>query len=202
MSSATSTKQRILSIARDFFARQGYTGTSNADIARELGTTTAALYYHFPSKADILRDLLAEPLVAYARILGGLQSQRPSAEELLGAFIDLTADSREMAVMIDRDPAVLKLITEQLPESSEKMNERVIEVLAGPDADNAAVIRAHAAFAVVKTATLAAPSLREGPAVDAKLDPADRAEILAAALRALGSPGQVAQEQVAQEGSS
>jgi AcrR family transcriptional regulator len=186
MSSATSTKQRILGIARELFARQGYAGTSNADIARELGTTTAALYYHFPSKADILRALLAEPLAAYTRILGSLESQRPSAEELLGAFIDLTADSRELAVLIDRDPAVLKLITDQLPESSEKMNAHVIEVLAGPAADRAAVVRAHAAYAVVKNAAMAALALDAPEGADAKLAPADRAEILAAALRALG----------------
>lgn len=185
MASASSTKQRILEIARELFARQGYTGTSIADIARELGTTTAALYYHFPSKADILRGLLAEPLVAYNRILENLRSQHPSPEELLGAFVDLTADSRELAVMIDRDPAVLKLITDQLPDSSEKINQQVIEVLAGPGADRAAIVRAHAAFGVVKNATMAALPPDQGPADDAKLDPADRAEVLAAALRAL-----------------
>jgi AcrR family transcriptional regulator len=185
MSSASSTKQRILDIARELFALQGYTGTSIADIARELGTTTAALYYHFPSKADILRGLLAEPLAAYTRILGSLQARHPTAEELLGAFIDLTADSRELAVIIDRDPVVLEMITEQFPESSQRMNEQVIKVLAGPGADRAAVIRAHAAFGVVKNATTAALSLHAAPDGDAKLDPADRDEILQAALRAL-----------------
>jgi AcrR family transcriptional regulator len=185
MSSASSTKQRILEIARELFARQGYTGTSIADIAHELGTTTAALYYHFPSKADILRGLLAEPLVAYNRILGSLRSQGPSPEELLGAFIDLTADSRELAVMIDRDPVVLKLITDQLPDSSERINQQVIEALAGPDAARTAIIRAHAALGVVKHATMAVLPPHRGPADDAKLDPGDRAEILAVALRAL-----------------
>ncbi len=67
------------------------------------------------------------------------------------------------------------------------MNERVIEALTGPGADRAAVIRAHAAFAVVKNATMAAMSLDPAPAGDAKLDPADRAEILGAALRALNA---------------
>lgn len=183
MSSASSTKQRILGIAGELFARQGYTGTSIADIARELGTTTAALYYHFPSKADILRGLLAEPLAAYARLMDSLRERQPSAEELLGAFIDLAAEARELAVIIDRDPAVLQLITEQLPVSSEELTGQVIGVLAGPSGDRAAVLRAHAAFAVTKNATLAAMSRASDS--DAKLDPADRAEILGAAIRAL-----------------
>jgi hypothetical protein len=98
----------------------------------------------------------------------------------------LAAESRELAVIIDRDPAVLQLITEQLPESSERMDELVIGALAGPDADHATVIRARSAHAVAKNATLAAMSLDPVPADGAKLDPADRAEILGAALRALG----------------
>ena len=186
MSPASSTKQRILGIARELFARQGYTGTSIADIAHELGTSTAALYYHFPSKADILRALIAEPLTAYTRLLGSLQERQPSAGELLGALIDLAADSRELAAVIDRDPAVLEMITEQLPESAQ-MNKRLIEALAGPGADRAAVIRAHAAFGVVKNATMAAMSTGPTPEGDAKLDPADRAEILDAALRSLNT---------------
>ena len=66
------TKQRILQIAGELFARQGYTATTIADIARELGTTTAALYYHFPSKAAILSGLMAAPLTAYLKLLDGL----------------------------------------------------------------------------------------------------------------------------------
>jgi AcrR family transcriptional regulator len=183
-SRAGSTKQRILAISRDLFARQGFTGTTIADIANELGTTTAALYYHFPSKADILRGLLAEPMVAYARILDSMQTGQPSAAELLDAFIDLAGDSRELAVIIDRDPAVLAMIEEFLPMTSEQMTEQVVDALAGPDADPAALIRAHAAFAVIKGATMAAMSIGALDA-DGKLDPAYRAEILAAALRAL-----------------
>ena len=183
-SRAGSTKQRILAISRDLFARQGFTGTTIADIASELGTTTAALYYHFPSKADILRGLLTEPMTAYARILDSMQAGQPSAAELLDAFIDLAGDSRELAVIIDRDPAVLAMIEEFLPMSSEQMTEQVVVALAGPDADPAATIRAYAAFAVIKGATMAAMSIGALDA-DGKLDPACRAEILDAALRAL-----------------
>jgi AcrR family transcriptional regulator len=185
---AGGTRQRILDIARELFARQGFTGTSIADIAGELGTTTAALYYHFRSKADILNALLEEPMAAYTRIIETLDSGRPSAEDLLGAFIDLTVDSRELAAIIDRDPAVLAMIDEQLSRTSEEMTQQVMVALAGPGADRASLIRANAAFSVIKGATMAALSRDTGGGEpDASvLDPADRAEILDAALRALG----------------
>jgi AcrR family transcriptional regulator len=181
--SAAETRQRILAIAADLFSRQGYTGTTIADIARELGTTTAALYYHFPSKADILGGLLAEPLTAYTRIIESLDSDQPDPADLLGAFIDLAVDSRAMAGLVDRDPAVLAMIDERLPRTSRQTTGQVIAVLAGPDADRSAVIRAHAALAVVKGATMAA--LESG---DDTLDPADRDEILRLALTALNEP--------------
>jgi AcrR family transcriptional regulator len=190
---ASGTRQRILDIARELFARQGFTGTSIADIAGELGTTTAALYYHFRSKADILNALLAEPMVAYTRIIETLESGSPSAEDLLGGFIDLTVDSRELAAIIDRDPAVLAMIDEQLSRTSEEMTQQVMAALAGPGADRASLIRANAAFSVIKGATMAALSRDTaspgGPEpAAAVLDPADRAEILDAAMRALGRP--------------
>src|SRR5580693_4617331 len=160
------TRQRIIATAAGMFARQGYTGTSIADIARELGTTTAALYYHFPSKSAILGGLDAP---------GGA-----TPEDLLGAIIDITADSRDLALIFDRDPAALAMVDEQLPRSSQTITEETIAAVAGPDPDRAALIRANAALAVVKAATLAAVQLSGGT-----LAPADRAEVLAAALRML-----------------
>jgi len=85
---------------------------------------------------------------------------------------------------LDGEPAGLRV--GEVPESAQ-MNERVIEALAGPGADRAAVIRAQAAFGVVKNATAAAMSIDPAPEGDAKLAPADRAEILDAALRALNA---------------
>jgi AcrR family transcriptional regulator len=188
--SAAETRQRILAIAAGLFSRQGYTGTTIADIARELGTTTAALYYHFPSKADILGGLLAEPLGAYNRIIESLDSTQPSPEDLLGAFIDLAADARQMAGLIDRDPAVLAMIDERLPRTSQQTIGQVIAVLVGPDGDRSAVIRANAALAVIKGATMAALGFGDGT-----LDSQDRAEILALALATLhGPPAHVGQK--------
>jgi AcrR family transcriptional regulator len=39
---------------------RGYDGTSTRDIASAAGVSVAALYYHFPSKLDLLREFLHE----------------------------------------------------------------------------------------------------------------------------------------------
>ena len=51
---AEGTKQRILDIALELFAQNGYLGTSMNDIAKKLGITKAALYKHYTSKQEIL----------------------------------------------------------------------------------------------------------------------------------------------------
>jgi AcrR family transcriptional regulator len=178
------TKQRILAIASGLFARRGYTATTIADIARELGTTTAALYYHFPSKGAILAGLLDRPIKAHSRLLSGLASGEATPESLLGALIDITAESRDLATIFDRDPAALDVINEQLPVSSRELTAQTLAALAGSDPDHAALIRANAALAVAKSATIAALDLSDG-----SLSAQDRAQVLAIALGTLKDEG-------------
>jgi AcrR family transcriptional regulator len=173
------TRERILDIAREQFGNRGYTGTSIADISAELGTTPAALYYHFRSKADILSALVAEPMAAYER-LAERAAGHSSPADLLAAFLDFTVETRSLMPIVNSDPAVRAIIDGELKHRPDEIFAAVLAGLAGPRPSRAAKIRARAAFAVVKEATLGAIS---GDA----LRPADRAEILAAATRALDS---------------
>ena len=52
------TKERILRIALELFAQNGYLGTSMNDIAGQLGFTKAALYKHYASKQEILDTIV------------------------------------------------------------------------------------------------------------------------------------------------
>ena len=52
------TKERILEMALELFAQNGYLGTSMNDIAQRLGFTKAALYKHYTSKQEILDSIV------------------------------------------------------------------------------------------------------------------------------------------------
>lgn len=54
------TRRRILKTALALFSRNGFHGASIRDIARAVGLTEAAIYYHFPSKRAIIRALYEE----------------------------------------------------------------------------------------------------------------------------------------------
>jgi AcrR family transcriptional regulator len=172
------TRDQILAIARRLFVDQGYAGTSIVDLARELGTTTAALYYHFPSKADILTELLAGPLEAFTRVAERAAGLPP--EELLTELVDLTIEWGDLIRLVTDEPSVRVALGAHAQGYSQQLIGPIVAALAGQQPTRAATIRAWAAFAVVRDGTLTA--LRDP---DRSVAPADRDEILAAALRAL-----------------
>jgi AcrR family transcriptional regulator len=70
----------------------GYEGASMRDIAARAGVSVAALYYHFPSKQDLLREFLDEAYdVILARLERRLAAAGPDAaarlDEVVGTLI-------------------------------------------------------------------------------------------------------------------
>lgn len=62
-------KAAILRAAVSVMGEDGYEGASIRDMAARAGVSVAALYYHFPSKLDLLREFLDEAYdVTLARI--------------------------------------------------------------------------------------------------------------------------------------
>ncbi len=68
---------------------QGYEGTSTRDIARAAGVSVAALYYHFPSKLDLLREFLQEAHdVVLARVAQRVDAAGDDPVAQLDAIVD------------------------------------------------------------------------------------------------------------------
>ena len=51
------TKKKILEVAGNLFAENGFDGTSVDSIANTAGVNKALIYYHFKDKGDIIRSL-------------------------------------------------------------------------------------------------------------------------------------------------
>jgi AcrR family transcriptional regulator len=130
--SGLDTRRRILDISREMFARQGYAETSMAEIAHELGTTQAAIYYHFGSKASILDALLVGPLAAYSELAERAESGLAASNELLGKLIDFVADSHTLIPVVSSDPSVRSMLQDRLPHEPGEMSKAIITALARP----------------------------------------------------------------------
>ena len=59
MTASASTSDEILRCARSLLIEGGYNGFSYADIAKVVGIRNASIHHHFPSKADLVRTLVA-----------------------------------------------------------------------------------------------------------------------------------------------
>ncbi|MET9341878.1 TetR family transcriptional regulator [Nonomuraea sp. NPDC003804] len=104
------TSQRILEAARTLFAARGYRATSMQAIADEVGITKAALYYHFDSKEEILRQITfplldeLEAVLAEAESHGGAEQVRWRAIE---GYVDVHLRHRHTLTMLVRDMTLL-----------------------------------------------------------------------------------------------
>lgn len=82
-------REKILDAARMLFASLGFEATSIRRIATELNMVSASLYYHFPTKEDILHEILVEPLRDLREKLTAIAADGRDAETRLVATIAL-----------------------------------------------------------------------------------------------------------------
>jgi AcrR family transcriptional regulator len=87
-------KVAIMRAAVEVMGEAGYEGASIRDMASRAGVSVAALYYHFPSKQDLLREFLDESHdVVLARIERHLRDLGPGAgpverlDEIVGTLV-------------------------------------------------------------------------------------------------------------------
>src|SRR3954471_12175134 len=105
---AADTRAEIRAVAAELFAQQGFEQTSLRQIAERLGITKAALYYHFPSKDELLAELarpMIEDLEAYVAQAHGAGPD--DAPELLRRYLELCHRNRKLLQGVLREPAVL-----------------------------------------------------------------------------------------------
>ena len=88
---ATCTKaaRAILDVAEQLAQTRGYNGFSYADIAAELGVTKASLHYHFPSKAELGRALIARYQAVFGAALETIDQQAAKPTEKLRHYVGL-----------------------------------------------------------------------------------------------------------------
>ena len=143
---APGTRDRILAVALELFTEQGYEATSLREIAERLGVTKAALYYHFPSKDDIARELLGQLVMtmwgALDDLLASPSDQWPAAFD---ALVTNAVEHRKLVAMMVRNRAALEnLLVENSP--VEDHVERIRRTLDERGASLEEVVRVTIAF--------------------------------------------------------
>ncbi|MET7421809.1 helix-turn-helix domain-containing protein [Dactylosporangium sp. NPDC005555] len=68
-------RSHIQRVALELFIEEGYDKTSLREIAEKLGVTKAALYYHFPTKDDIVNSLIEHRIAAVDALMEWAEAQ-------------------------------------------------------------------------------------------------------------------------------
>ena len=80
-------RERIIDIALQLMSEQGAANTSMRQLATACGVNVAALYYYFPSKADIIRSVIEERRYELRLTeIPPASVDLPPAERLVGFF--------------------------------------------------------------------------------------------------------------------
>jgi TetR/AcrR family transcriptional repressor of nem operon len=79
----------ILDVAERLVQTRGYNGFSYADISAALRIRNASVHYHFPSKTDLGRRLVARYRETFMAALAGLERESGDARRRLRAYVGL-----------------------------------------------------------------------------------------------------------------
>lgn len=83
------TAERILDRAQERIQQRGYNAVSYGDLAEELELTTAAIHYHFPSKADLVQTLVRRYRGTSAQKRTALREQNDTLRERLLRYVEV-----------------------------------------------------------------------------------------------------------------
>jgi AcrR family transcriptional regulator len=147
--------ERIVDVALELFARQGYGGTSLRHIAERLGVSKAAVYYHFRTKDEIARvlaDRALDTLEAMTDRLIVAGTDLAAWKRALPQIIDLAIKERELLFMFERNEDAFNLLFASDPILGGRLNGqdvRLAEVFGDPAIDPATRVRLGCAYGAV-----------------------------------------------------
>jgi TetR/AcrR family transcriptional regulator len=102
----TDTREKILEVAEQAFARDGYAGAHLQAIAEQVGVRKTALYYYFQSKAALHEEVLVRMLEGLDHALDAAVGVPGDAEErlvrLVESFNDVLAEKRNYPLILIR----------------------------------------------------------------------------------------------------
>ncbi len=81
--------EEILGLAQRLIQTRGYNGFSFRDLADEIGIKSASIHYHFPTKADLVREVASRYREEFAEAVAEMQAQSKSSMQILAGYVEL-----------------------------------------------------------------------------------------------------------------
>lgn len=149
------TKVAIRDAAVKLFGNKGFDQTSLREVADAVGITKASLYYHYPSKLDLLMAII-DPIVDHMRsVVEGIDAVPYDADgvrTVLRNYLRGLLRHRNAGALCVRDTvAVFNAMGDRFPDLLDT-SQKLRDWLGGPDPTDEARVRAAAALEVLGVA--------------------------------------------------
>jgi AcrR family transcriptional regulator len=126
------TKERLLRVAIDLFAAQGFAGTSIRDIAKAMGMSISNIYHYYGSKEGILLAILER---ASWPLLEGLEQIAVLDLPPLERFARLIDEHVKLSHRINSESRIYTIDLRQLPPearaATREVQRRILDVYVG-----------------------------------------------------------------------
>ncbi|MBF6213839.1 TetR/AcrR family transcriptional regulator [Nocardia puris] len=149
------TKVAIRDAAVKLFGNKGFDQTSLREVADAVGITKASLYYHYPSKLDLLMAII-DPIVDHMRSvvndIDAVPYDADGVRTVLRNYLRGLLRHRNAGALCVRDTvAVFNAMGDRFPDLLDT-SQKLREWLGGPDPTDEARVRAAAALEVLGVA--------------------------------------------------
>ena len=128
------TRERIVEEAARLFNRRGYRGTTLDTVARALGVTRAALYYHMSSKEELLFQCYKVPieigLEAIRRALAASDAPDEQLRVALAYYIEHMTDDLSGSVVLLEDGTLSPAHRQQITAWRDQYEQQVRAIVA------------------------------------------------------------------------
>jgi TetR/AcrR family transcriptional regulator, transcriptional repressor for nem operon len=175
----SSTREKILTAARDVAQARGYGGLSFRDLAREVGIKAASVYHYFPSKAELGAAVAKRYWEDTADRLESLSVEFPDPVRALGQYPGLFREALEndnrmclcsfMAAEYDDLPQPVLKEVQEFAEVNVAWLAAALSAAGVVDAGQGE-LRARAIFAAIAGAQLIARSRSDVSVYDSLID--------------------------------
>jgi AcrR family transcriptional regulator len=107
VNSLTNRRQEILEKARKFFSEKSFHAVSLEDITRSLGMGKSTMYHYFPTKKDLITEVLKESASElYKRVNNHIDRSKPIKDQiksLISAILYYYEENEEAFLLIYRE---------------------------------------------------------------------------------------------------
>jgi len=127
----------VRDVAAELFAARGFHATTMRDIAGQVGMLPGSIYYHFPSKEDLLAAVYAHGV---DRLLSRIEAADPGEGAAPWARLEAVMTAHVEAIL-DRSPYA-RVIIRVLPDAAPGASARLIELRDAYESRIAAIVAA------------------------------------------------------------